>query len=145
MRVGKVPSEMKKGQSANVVYFLSSDYSGKKAGKPWRPNTDIFETDSHVVVAMEVAGVRPEDLEILEQHDRLTIRGVRRPAMSDTPRRFQQIEIVCGEFEKDVILSRQLHGAPVEATLCLGVLYVRIEKTGGAGSRVARRIEIEAE
>ena len=135
---------MKRPKPASVFYYVSSDYPRKTSGGSWRPNADIYETDEHVVVALEVPGVEPADLEITELGDKLVVRGVRRPSMPDNPKRFHQIEIVCGEFEKEIVLSKELKGAPVEASLALGVLYVKIAKTARPERAVVRRIEIEA-
>lgn len=136
---------MRRSKPANVFYFFTADSPGKMVAGSWRPNADIYETETHVVVALEVPGVRPQDLEITEYRDKLTVKGIRHPEMKDGPKRFHQIEIVCGEFQKDVVLAEQLQGAPVEATLSLGILYLRIQKNVGTGSQGKRHIKIEAE
>ena len=140
-----MPSEMKRINPSKLFYFLSTDYPGRAAGGAWRPNVDICETDNQVVVALEVPGVAPEDIEIIQHRDRLVVRGVRRPVVGGKARRFQQIEILCGEFEKEIILADELKGAPVEATLAMGILYLTIDKTAGAKEPARRQIKIEAQ
>ena len=44
----------------------------------WRPPTDVYETDSHVVVKVEIAGVQEEDLDISLVAHRLIIAGNRK-------------------------------------------------------------------
>lgn len=110
----------------------------------WRPNMDVYETDQAIFVSLEIPGVRPEDIEITQYADRLQVRGVRRPGSGETPKRFQQIEIVCGQFEKEIILPLSLRGAPVQADLALGILSLRISKETPGGVGVQKRIEIEA-
>jgi len=117
---------MRRG-ARSYYYFFSSGVSKAESGA-WRPNTDIYETDDHVVVCLEVAGVSPGDISVMHHVDRLVVRGVRRPESGPSPKRFHQIEIVCGEFEKEILLSGPLRGAHVEATLSLGVLSLRISK-----------------
>ena len=105
---------------------------------------DICETTEHVVVSLEVPGVRPEDIAVIEHGDRLIVRGVRRPQTDPGTNHYHQIEMVCGEFEKEIVLSGPLRGAPVEATLYLGILSLRIGKGTGARRAVERTISIEA-
>ncbi|MBI5713270.1 MAG: hypothetical protein HZC38_07580 [Chloroflexi bacterium] len=38
----------------------------------WRPPTDIYETETHLVVQMEIAGMRDGDVSILLQDRRRT-------------------------------------------------------------------------
>jgi HSP20 family molecular chaperone IbpA len=46
-------------------------------GNAWRPPTDVYETDEAVVVRVEIAGLRPEDV-MVALHDRwLVISGYR--------------------------------------------------------------------
>jgi len=135
---------MRKRENTNFLYFLSAEYSGKEPRGSWRPNVDIYETDMDVVVALEVPGVLPEDLDISECEHGLVIRGVRRAEPAMEPRRYHQIEMMTGEFEKEVILAGPLRGAPVEATLARGVLSVKIDKKAAGRTVAARRITIEA-
>lgn len=135
---------MRRNKPTNIFYFFSTDSPGKVVPGSWRPNADIYETESHVVIAIEVPGVRPQDLEISEYRDKLIVKGVRHPEMKDGPKRFHQIEIVCGDFQREIVLSEQLKGAPVEATLTLGILYLRIQKNAGI-EESRKQIKIEAE
>ncbi|MCD6404459.1 MAG: Hsp20/alpha crystallin family protein [Planctomycetes bacterium] len=136
---------MKGGKPRSMLYFLSARFSGKEIHTSWRPNMDVYEADQAVVVSLEIPGVRPEDIEIMQYADRLQVSGVRRPGSGETPKRFQQIEIVCGQFEKEIILPLSLRGAPVEAALSLGILSLRISKETSGGAGVQKRIEIEAQ
>ena len=126
----------------SMYYFFSANYPGKTSPGCWRPNVDIFETESDVVVALEVPGVSPEDIQITQHHDKLMVRGIRHLPMEDEPRHFHQIEISNGRFEKEIVLSRPLHGAPVKATLSLGILRIKIAKKGATRDDSERKIPI---
>jgi HSP20 family protein len=134
---------MRRSDARNLYYLLSAP-SGEIQRGAWRPNTDICETDEHVIVCLEVPGVRPEDISVTEYGNRIVVRGVRRPDPSGQRKRYHQIEIVCGEFEKEIVLGGPLKGAPVEAGLSLGVLSLRISKTAAGKNVEARSIPIEA-
>lgn len=133
------------GKAAKMLYFFTAGRGGRESQCAWRPNMDVYETEDTVVVEMEVPGVEAHDLSIIEHYDRILVRGMRQPRMSSGPKRFQQIEIVCGEFEKEIILPESLRGASVEASLALGILSLKIARRPAAGGGGARRIEIEAE
>ncbi len=63
----------------------------------WKPLTDVYETEDSVVVKMEIAGLRDEDLEVAVQGNVLTVSGIR----SDISERraYHQMEIPFGRFE----------------------------------------------
>ena len=44
----------------------------------WTPNTDVYETAEALVVRMELAGIKQEDLEITLNDRLLLVRGQRR-------------------------------------------------------------------
>ncbi len=93
---------------------------------PWRPPTDVFETDEAVVVRLEVAGMRPEDFRITLQDRVLVIRGVRYEQAG--VRAYQQMEIRFGEFEVVVHLSWPVQAEEIEAEYRDGFLLVRLPK-----------------
>ncbi len=66
----------------------------------WSPPTDVYETESHYVVRVEIAGMREEDFEITVENQFLSITGSR----SDLPERraYHQMEIRFGKFESIV-------------------------------------------
>jgi len=123
---------------------MSTGYGGRHSGDLWHPNMDVYETGEAVVVALEVPGVRPGDLTVIQQGDRLLVRGVRHPGKCENALRFHQIEIVCGPFEKEIVLPKGLSGGSVEASLALGILSLRIRKRGAADNAPEHKIDIEA-
>ncbi len=62
----------------------------------WNPPTDIYETDEHLVVKMEIAGMRDEDLEVAVQENVLMVSGRRND--SSERRAYHQMEIPFGKF-----------------------------------------------
>ncbi|MHC4712631.1 MAG: Hsp20/alpha crystallin family protein [Planctomycetota bacterium] len=136
---------MNSEKGGKFVYVFSSDRGGGSPRYHWRPNTDIYETESAVVVELEIPGVRTEDLEVTQYENRIVVRGLRRVDPDVRVQRFHQMEIVCGSFEKELALPRALAGAPVEATLVRGILSLKIHKTKPAAGGVERKITIEAE
>ncbi len=94
--------------------------------KIWRPPTDVYETDSYVVVKVEIAGMKEEDFDISLDGQRLIIRGVRHDPASKLA--YQQMEILYGEFETDVHLSWSIDTDEIEATYQDGFLSICLPK-----------------
>jgi len=50
---------------------------GGAVGGHWVPNTDVYATDSGLVIKVELAGMKSESLEITVEGNRLRIAGTR--------------------------------------------------------------------
>lgn len=92
----------------------------------WRPPTDVYETSDAVVVKVEIAGMKEEELQVTLDGRILSIRGVRRD--SGAKLRYQQMEIQYGAFETEVEMSRALDIEQLEASYENGFLLVRLAK-----------------
>ncbi len=94
--------------------------------KIWRPPTDVYETDDCVVVKVEIAGMQGEDFDISLDAKRLIISGVRHDPAAKLA--YQQMEILYGQFETDVHLTRAIDVEHIEATYQNGLLHIRLPK-----------------
>jgi HSP20 family protein len=65
----------------------------------WVPNTDVVETDGRLVIKVELAGMKPEDLEVITEGDRLLICGQRVDGCRGGNCKFYVMEINYGPFE----------------------------------------------
>jgi HSP20 family protein len=63
----------------------------------WNPPTDVYETDENLVIKVEVAGMRDEDIEVAVEKNMLLISGSR-PDQNER-RAYHQMEIMFGRFE----------------------------------------------
>ena len=136
---------MRGSRAGKIFYFLSTDYSGEVPPSAWHPNMDVYEAADAWVVVLEVPGVRPDDLEVVQQEDRIIVKGVRHAGTSREAQRFHQIEIACGPFVREIRLPSHLRGAAVEASLALGILSLRIRKQPNTDVVTVYKIKIEAE
>ena len=96
----------------------------------WRPPTDVFETESTIVVRVEVAGMREQDFSIELNGRNLTVRGSRQ----DLPERrsFHQMEIYFGEFAIELELPNYIEADRVQAVYSDGFLRVNLPKRAHA-------------
>jgi len=92
----------------------------------WRPPTDVYETDEHVVVKVEIAGMQADDLNISFANRRLVIAGRRRDPVGKIV--YQNMEIRYGEFRSEVRVGWPLDQSAIEATYEEGFLYVYLPK-----------------
>lgn len=92
----------------------------------WRPPTDVYETEENVVVKMEIAGMRDEDLEVVVQGNLLLISGSR----SDSPERkaYHQMEIPFGKFSVGVDLPVRVNTDNATAEYKDGFLIIQFSK-----------------
>jgi len=93
----------------------------------WRPPTDVYETDDAIVVQVEIAGVRQEDISISLYERRLTISGVRHNPGPDR-RAYHQMEVQLGEFRTEVDLPSPVVETRIEAEYSHGFLNVILPK-----------------
>ena len=97
----------------------------------WTPNTDVYETPQHLIVKMELAGIRKDDLEIT-LHDRLlAVRGYRKDTCPHRRGRcsFRQMEIDYGYFERRIIVPALVDAASAQAHFHNGILHIELPKT----------------
>lgn len=95
----------------------------------WNPPTDVFESDTTVVIRMEVAGMEQDDLDITLDENLLMIRGRRRRDCEEKGLIYQLVEIPYGRFERVFELPPKLALEDIKADYRDGFLTVQIPKT----------------
>jgi HSP20 family molecular chaperone IbpA len=93
----------------------------------WRPPTDVYETETEIVVQVEVAGAEDTDFYLSLDDRRLTIHGVRDDAINER-RAYYQMEIHFGEFYCDVELPGPVDKEQIQAEYHDGFLRVTLLK-----------------
>jgi HSP20 family protein len=98
----------------------------------WSPAADVYRGRNGWIVKFELAGVRPDDLELTVLGNRLTLRGVRRDYTTLEDCCYYQMEIAYCPFERSLTLPCDLERANVTSEYRDGMLLVRIPE--GASS-----------
>ncbi len=116
----------------DVWGFLQEPLSGNRwlltrQHKVWRPPTDVYETDSHVIVKVEIAGMQQEDFSVSLNAQVLLISGVRRDPAGKLA--YQQMEILYGQFESEVHIPWTVDEDAIQATYQDGFLSVLLPKS----------------
>ncbi|MGC4106523.1 MAG: Hsp20/alpha crystallin family protein [Thermomicrobiales bacterium] len=106
----------------------------------WRPALEVFETTDTFEVVAELAGMNPDDIDIIVERDVLSIRGVRPDPSTCLHRSYHEARIPYGAFSADALIPFAVDVDAAEATYQNGFLHVRIPRTQGR-TIVARRID----
>jgi HSP20 family protein len=104
------------------------------------PALNVWEAGESLFAEAEVPGVKAEDLDISVVENDLTIRGVRR-SMPAAGTAYHRQERGAGEFTRVLRLPFDVDAEKVEATLCDGVLFVKLPK---AESAKPKKIKVSA-
>lgn len=106
--------------------YRSLGWSFQRRSHAWRPPTDVLETESAIMVVVEVAGMRGEDFSITFDRQVLTIQGHRADA---NPRAaYHQMEIDYGDFLAEIRVPHRIDSDHIEATYHDGFLRVTLPK-----------------
>ena len=94
----------------------------------WQPAVDVTRTRKGWLIKAELAGVRPEDIQISVTGNHLRIQGSRRDWMSEEGCCHYRMEIAYSSFERSVELPADPGKARVETEYRDGMLLIRIRR-----------------
>jgi len=115
-----------------VEYLFSSSvqYSARWAlplqSYLWRPPTDLYETEDHFIVQVEIAGMCQSDFHVILNERQISISGQRQS--SGQRRAYHQMEIHFGQFRTDLELPAPAVLQGIEASYRDGFLLVVLPK-----------------
>ncbi|MCC7107013.1 MAG: Hsp20/alpha crystallin family protein [Chloroflexi bacterium] len=98
----------------------------------WQPPTDVYETAAALYITVELAGVEPDDLDVMLYEDALAIEGQRRIACEDRGV-YHAVQIRQGQFRVEVPLPlpRPVEPEQIEARYENGLLRITVSKQAG--------------
>lgn len=122
--------EMQRMQREMEQFLRSPRLGGRcvfrHRGELWHPPTDVYETETSMVVRVEVGGLEEDDFEICLDGNALIISGERRDLEAKLT--YHQLEIRYGSFLAAVRLSHTVNEDDIEATYRDGILRVILPK-----------------
>ena len=110
------------------------------AKRLWRPPTDVFETESDVVILSEVAGMKHSDFSITLSNDILTLKGERKEKSIQSRTHYRNMEINYGMFERNIYLPEDIDPQGISANYRNGYLEIKVKKKE---KRKGKEIKIE--
>ena len=118
------------GKVSSSVHFVTRssmvgtrDISGKAH---WEPNTDLYTTDDGLVIKVELAGMRSDNLEITVEGNHLRISGHRPDSCRSPHCSFLAMEITYGPFEKTLELPPCYDVSRAKAAYLNGFLRIDV-------------------
>jgi HSP20 family protein len=96
-------------------------------GRGFRPQVDCVRSEDppQVTVVVDLAGVDPDDVEVVLAGRELVIAGERRRPPLDAGR-YQQMELDYGPFRREISLGDEVDGDRAEARYERGLLVVTV-------------------
>ena len=112
----------------SVHFTQSTSVGGEQDGRAhWAPNTDVYATDDGLVIKVELAGMRSENLQItVEEGNKLRIAGERPDGCRAAKFNFLAIEIYYGPFENVLELPPGYDLTQAKASYLNGFLRIDV-------------------
>ena len=107
----------------------------------WAPAVDISERKDAYLVAVELPGVKPDQVEITFEDGLLTIQGERHFAHDSAEEKMHRAERYYGAFRRSITLPSHVEADKIEASVQDGVLQILVPK---APDVQAKRIRVHA-
>ncbi len=133
----KVNSSLYLGQKSSAI---SRHHSAGETH--WVPNTDVYVTEGHLVIKVELAGMRREDLELTIDGKRLMISGQRPDGGRGPKCSFLVMEINYGPFECVIEIPPGYDLTKAKAAYQNGFLRVEVPQ---AAARPISKIAVVSE
>ncbi|PYQ14485.1 MAG: molecular chaperone [Acidobacteria bacterium] len=111
-----------------------SQYGGSADAGTWSPAVDIFETSESVVVAAELPGLSPSEIEVRIAENMLTLKGERKLEKGIEQENYHRIERSYGSFSRSLPLPPGIKPSEARAEYRLGILHIQIPKAREAGA-----------
>ncbi|MBI4491358.1 MAG: Hsp20/alpha crystallin family protein [Chloroflexi bacterium] len=97
----------------------------------WRPPADVYETVRTITVAVELAGVEQDELDVVLYEDALVVEGQRRLPMFEAGGVYHAAEIRQGPFRLELPLPAAIDPERVDARYERGLLQITLAKVDG--------------
>jgi HSP20 family protein len=125
---GVGPSILEQMQQVHQLMHQLMMRTSPAAGGAWQPPADVFQTEDAVVVQVELAGVKEEDIDITLFADHLAISGVRHSRVPPGTAAYQLAAILYGDFRVEVPVATPVERDQVNASYEDGLLTVILPK-----------------
>jgi HSP20 family protein len=90
----------------------------------WQPRCDVYRAPRGWLLKFELAGVRPEDIELSLVGHRLILRGMRRDGTVEAGGNWYSLEIAYNRFERAIDLPADVEHSDISSEYRDGMLLV---------------------
>ncbi len=106
------------------------------------PPIDVAETESELVVDVEIPGMDPKDIDVSLSEGILFIKGEKKPEAEEKEEAYHLLERNYGSFTRSIRLPVEVRSDKISASYKNGVLTVVLPKSEGA-QRKEIKINVE--
>ena len=95
----------------------------------WQPATNLYETEDHYVVCIDLAGVNRSEINVEVRQDILVVSGCRESPRPQNRSKVHLMEIDHGNFCRSVAIPSSVSVEKIEARYADGYLWVELPKS----------------
>lgn len=114
-----------------IAEIRTRSYVGYTNLRGWQPAINIYESDDHFFVCVELAGVKAGEIDVRTEKSTLHISGIRpdpRPRGEHHSLCVHLMEVQSGEFQRQVRIPPNVDVDRIEATYREGFLWISLPK-----------------
>ena len=115
------------GEMSRLFRQFGANETGTQR-ESWMPSIDVFEKADSIQLKAELAGMKPEDINIEVEDNVLTVSGERRFEEEVQQDKYYRIERRYGSFARSIALPQGVDGDRIQATYENGILEVTVPK-----------------
>jgi len=117
------------GESLDRYFrLIRDDRHRRPSGRLWCPAADVYRSSEGWIVKVDLAGVQPQDVDVIIEDDLLRISGSRRDGTCGEGVSHYQLEITYSRFEKMIRFPRSIEHASIERAYHDGLLILRLRE-----------------
>jgi HSP20 family protein len=118
--------------------MIRDNRHSRPSGRLWCPAADVYRTADGWIVKVDLAGIKPSDVEVTVDGDVLRVSGSRRDGTCGEGVSHYQLEITYSRFEKMIQFPRTIEHVKIERDYSDGLLTLRLREEQGHAKAAQR-------
>ena len=110
------------------IKLKSNQMWDENASEEGELSVDVYQNPNEIIVKTMVAGVKPEDLDVLITREMITIKGKREEEKIVSEGDYFHKELYWGAFSRTIVLPQEIDVDSAEATEKHGLLTLKLPK-----------------
>jgi HSP20 family protein len=128
-------------KASSPLYYVKRHQAPGDSETHWVPNTDVYVTEDGLVIKVELAGMRKEDLQLVIEGNKVKINGHRPDGCRAPKCKFLVMEINYGAFESVIELPDGYDLAHAKAAYQNGFLRIDVPLSKDLDGRVSLELD----
>ena len=109
-------------------FFEDFGFGWKHFDRAWSPSVDLSETDDKYEVAVDLPGMKKDEIQIQYRDNVLKLSGEKKHEEKTDKKNYHRAERAHGRFERSFRLPKDVKAEYIKASYKDGVLHVEIPK-----------------